>query len=352
MSHILSAMDECGSRRTIAARRACLVASRNLSIARQVARPGKIGMQQAVDTLSSARHMTWPGDMGSERAIDTHRACAFHTNASRYVCEASSQASSVLMNATAASEALGGRSVYFIGDSLSSQHFHAFACELHMDREVRAHSTRDISAAGLKVKCAMRHTNQPGRLCHISAGEGLQEASSAAVCRILSSSGTLRKGDVVVANEGVWRRAYGDDSVVQELQRVGEFAEPGSCVGILRSLGVRLLWRETAAQHFDRTPTGQYKAGCKLSRCGHCGRITNTTSLLALNAAVTSRMQSLGVPVLPFFAPTLPLWDAHVARLSQFVRREHILDCTHWCEPNALFSALTPVLLQRISKPH
>ena len=345
------AMDECSSRRSIAARRACLTASRNLSIARHMARSGNISLERAVDTLSSgqtgsAQHMTWPGDIGSQRANDTHRACNFHTSASRYLCESSLQAPIVLMNATAASEMLGSRSVYFVGDSLSSQHFHAFACELHMDREVQAHSTQDLSTVGLQATCAMRRSNQPGRLCHISAGNGLQEASSAAVCRILSTSGTLRKGDVVVANEGVWRRAFDGDGAVHELQRVGEFADPGSCVGILRSLGVRLLWRETAAQHFDRTLTGQYKPGCKIARCGRCGRIMNTTSLLVLNAAVTSRMQSLGVPVLPFFAPTLPLWDAHVARLSLSVRQAQILDCTHWCEPNAIFTAMSPVLLQ------
>lgn len=58
-------------------------------------------------------------------------------------------------------------------------------------------------------------------------------------------------------------------------------------------------------------------------------------------------MRTLGVPVLPFFEHTLPLWEAHVARLSAWARDQHILDCTHWCEPNAIFAQLTPALLQR-----
>eukprot|EP00966_Prymnesium_polylepis_P264695 6114579-Prymnesium_polylepis.1 len=80
-------------------------------------------------------------------------------------------------------------------------------------------------------------------------------------------------------------------------------------------------------------------------RCGDCGPVMNATPLKVLNAAVSKRMHALGVPVLPFFERTLPLWTAHVARLSEYVRREHMLDCTHWCEPNAIFAALTPSLL-------
>jgi hypothetical protein len=34
------------------------------------------------------------------------------------------------------SAALGSQSIYFVGDSLSTQHFHAVACELEMDQEV------------------------------------------------------------------------------------------------------------------------------------------------------------------------------------------------------------------------
>ena len=103
------------------------------------------------------------------------------------------------------------------------------------------------------------------------------------------------------------------------------------------------------AQHFSRTPTGQYKAGCKdkLTRgCCGCGPIVNATPMSALNAAVSARMRALGVPVLPLFDATLPLWKEHVARRSDFVQREHILDCTHWCEPNSLFAAMTPALLK------
>ena len=219
---------------------------------------------------------------------------------------------------------------------------------MQIDRVVPA---VDLSAAGLvNTTCAMRRQDaQPGRVCFLQAGERLDEPSAASVCKMLSLSGALHAGDIVVANEGLWHRAFDKDGAAREMERVGEFAHHGSCVPRLRSLGVRLLWRETSAQHFSRSPTGQYKAGCKVAGCGSCGPIADTVPLEALNAAVTTRMQSVGVPVLPLFAATLPLWDAHVIRRSAYVQQWHILDCTHFCEPNTIFTALTPLLLQRMA---
>ena len=353
----------CASRRTIDAKRKCLASQRNGSTAQswqgsslrvhssrmaatRATLPRAVGTRAgALPALATAAQAPSEGAVSSPPSTAQ---CSFHTSASRYVCNASAVRPSTLPRA---SVALGSRSVYFVGDSLSTQHFHAFACELEMDLNVPVDALHDLTAAGLDATCATSRAldvpPSPSRLCSIRAGENLHKISTATACRTLAGvGGTLRAGDVVVANEGLWRRAYDENSTDRELERVDEFSQRGSCVNLLRNLGVRLLWRETSAQHFDRTPTGQYKAGCKVTRCGGCGPVDDANALRTLNDAVSMRMRTMGVGVLPFFEPTLPLWTEHVARLSGFVRHEHILDCTHWCEPNTVYAALTPALLQ------
>lgn len=361
---------DCTSRRTIQARRACLTWRQNGSIVQTVplnSTPTSVPQSESLEhrgSMPAARSILRSSSRPPRPAHDSSElnqsssqsstaACSFHHRASRYVCNASAvHHGPTFYNVASSTAVLGNRSVFFVGDSLSTQHFHAFACEMEMDQEVPVGGMHGLLAAGLDASCATRRNEvTSGRICAVKAGGLLHEPSTAAVCRTLALSGSVRAGDIVVANEGLWRRAYDENGAARELERVSEFAQDGSCVATLRNLGARLLWRETSAQHFTRTLTGQFRPGCKELRCGECGPVANASTLQALNAAVSTRMHGLGVPVLPFFEATLPLWAAHVARLSEFVRRKHILDCTHWCEPNAVFAALTPALLQHTHTP-
>ena len=259
----------------------------------------------------------------------------------------------VELNAAAA-HALGSGTVFFLGDSVSLQHFRALSCELGIDREV------PVTALGpsfrhfrLNATCAIRRdASMPGGTCHITAGMGVSDVPTAEACSTLASSGVLTPADIVVANEGLWHRALSSASAERtELARVSMFASNDSCVHSLRKASVPLLWRETSAQHFARSPTGQYNALCKAAKtrsaCGGCGPIQNSSSLEVLNAAVSARMRELGVAVLPFFAPTVPRWNAHLAhRRSSVSEALQPLDCTHWCEPSTVFAPLTPLMLR------
>ena len=129
-----------------------------------------------------------------------------------------------------------------------------------------------------------------------------------------------------------------------ELSRVGEFDT--ATVRALRRRGAAVLWRETAAQHFERTPTGQYKPGCKIDCGGGCSKVSNPEPLGALNAEVNRRIGALGVPILPVWARSLELWREHVGRRSAYVQQKKILDCTHFCAPSRLFGELQTLLLQ------
>ena len=302
-----------------------------------------------------------------------HSQCRIYDPSSRYVCNGHAHQLSNLLD-DGASAAQFHASAYFVGDSLSLQHMHAFACSLLADvptrnltEELARHSTH-----GIETQCFRRRDGRPGRVCHFKAGELVTEPSAAEACKgLANASGLLGPGDLVVANEGVWRRAFGyssNQSLVWgkefELSRVREFS--ARVARSVEAAGATLLWRETAAQHFGRTPTGQYKPGCKdgckpgcprdgsykagcnphCKSCGECGAIRNAQPLRSLNAEISQMMAALHVRVLPVFERSVGMWDEHVARRSAEMVERNILDCTHFCEPVRLFGELQPLLLE------
>ena len=124
----------------------------------------------------------------------------------------------------------------------------------------------------MNSSCVKRRDGEPGRICHLDAGAALSIPSTSAALRTLARSRLLRKGDIVVANEGVWRRAFNSNAtegIRQELSRVRQL-DAATVREIREEAGAVLLWRETAAQHFDRSATGKYKTGCRSYSCGSC----------------------------------------------------------------------------------
>jgi len=277
---------------------------------------------------------------------DAFAGCRLYNPSSRYVCDGGEAALLESRAQQAWRNPWPNGSAYFVGDSLSLQHLHAFACALRADLPAPP-----LEAAISPVSsCVMRRDGGHGRICHVEAGSGSSRPSTGATLRTLAQSRLLRRGDVVVANEGVWRRAFsprGDpnEGKRQELSRVREL-KAATVREIRDKAGAMLLWRETAAQHFDRTSSGKFKTGCATRACGACVPVRNASGLWALNDLVNREIEGLGVRVLPFLNASLGLFQQHVARRSQFVIQNRILDCTHFCEPSALFSRLTPLILE------
>lgn len=107
---------------------------------------------------------------------------------------------------------------------------------------------------------------------------------------------------------------------------------------------IRVLWRETSAQHFP-TPNGywpgvRYAASMKL----RCSAIAdNSTAADWRNSDVRDiiRNKKLSqVEIIPFYNVTLPLWTSHV--------NGHLRDCTHFCWSPMLYQSLFHSLAQQV----
>ena len=269
-------------------------------------------------------------------AAPTNWSCHLLEPSSRYVCDDGQ----VALEHGAWHRAWPRGSAYFVGDSLTLQHFHAFACGLLADVPAPP-LPRDVA---LESQCVTRRDGaDAGRVCQLFAGTALSGVSTGAALRNLSRANLLQPGDVVVANEGLWRRAYSADPF-EELSRVREL--DGPTVHAIHAAGASLFWRETTAQHFDISPNGLFKPACKIEDCGECGPVRNVTALVSLNALISAEIEARGVRVLPVFNRSLFMSDQHVARRSHYVRQKRILDCTHFCAPSPLFSSLTPMILE------
>ena len=278
--------------------------------------------------------------------------CAHYNPDSRYICDGGADfASRAEFDATQPAEVFAGRSAYFVGDSMSLQHMHAFACALRADLpsgDLTAQLKRfasNASRVGDSV-CFTRRDGRRGRVCHITAGTEYTGWSVGEACRALP--GFLAAQDMVIANEGLWWRAFsrpGEDRD-HEIRRVHELN--AETVRGIRAAGASLLWRETTAQHFDKTPTGQYKSGCKV-RCGECRPVQNPQPLLERNREINHYVRGLDVSVLETFNASLAMWYEHVGRRSQVLPKD-LLDCTHFCAPARIFADLTLRILALVGR--
>ena len=106
---------------------------------------------------------------------------------------------------------------------------------------------------------------------------------------------------------------------------------------------VRLVWRETLAQSFD-TPDGRWRAGA-----GGCVAVRSPGNLHRLNQAVSARVASAGVAVLPAFRLSLSYWADHLERHSAYAKGLANPACTHFCEPSALFDRLSASVVAMLS---
>jgi hypothetical protein len=108
---------------------------------------------------------------------------------------------------------------------------------------------------------------------------------------------------------------------------------------------VRVIWRETSAQHFP-TPNGywpgaRYAPGMKLK----CEPIAdNSTEGDWRNADIRDIVHKEAlkhVQIIPFYNVTLPLWSSHV--------NGHLRDCTHFCWSPMLYQSLFHLMADEVS---
>lgn len=225
---------------------------------------------------------------------------------------------------------------YFLGDSMSMQHYHAFACQLLAD--VPAPPIPAVARLEGST-CSVRRDGRAGRVCHVRGG-GINVSTAAVAAALLPE---LLTRDVVVANEGLWHRALHSEDVQ------GERAQVQALIPLMHAMqrrGAVPLWRETTAQHFA-TPSGQYTpTGCKgaAEECGSsCRPIRKPSVHGAQTAATTAAMHAAGIGVLSVWNRSVALWMQHVEHRGTSIHRPNklALDCTHFCEPARLFTEMT-----------
>ena len=215
-------------------------------------------------------------------------------------------------------EPLAGRNrtVVFMGDSLTRQHFIATACRLRLDHALlrfAADFKDHDSSKGAYLRSAsatFRASNATFtlRLDKDEHDAGL-EAYVAARCA------DLRRGDVVVINEGAHYSAtpgaYGE-----RVRSALRFA--ANCTPLV-------LWRETAATHFrDGVWHGQGKCYDRTARQDR--RVSGPGTYPALNALANAAAEEHDIPILRVYK------DSLAAGAAAHIDGENH-DCLHWCLP-------------------
>ena len=219
-----------------------------------------------------------------------------------------------------AGRTLAGRTVVFMGDSLSRQHFIATACRLRLDHallhfaaDFKDHNHQGSKDALRRLRSAsatFRASNATFtlRLDKDEHDAGL-EAYVAARCA------DLRRGDVVVINEGAHYSAtpgaYGER--VRSALRAAANCTP------------LVLWRETAATHFrDGVWHGQGKCYDRTARQDR--RVSGPGTYPALNALANAAAEERDIPILRVYK------DSLAAGAAAHIDGENH-DCLHWCLP-------------------
>ena len=278
---------------------------------------------------------------------------------------------------------LRNRTLYFVGDSLTAQHFIATVCFLVAPLLRKSTAPRAGAAPVLRLPSyrldfwplSREHTHQP-RLCidfpvppprteEAGAARGQLElpTANASICLVLAATSMWgaedrrqgRKGHVVQAEGAVrglaerrWLRSR--DVVVANVGlHVNNATLVAAAVGaLLASFAAlpnagrpRLLWRETAPQHFGGRVGGRYgaamrtgerKGGCRPHNASDRGEDGEGNML---NRAVAPLLARAGVPILRIWRPSAARWMEHLGNN----------DCSHYCHPSGVLDLWVRLLL-------
>lgn len=97
---------------------------------------------------------------------------------------------------------------------------------------------------------------------------------------------------------------------------------------------LRLLWRETPAQHFS-TPSGVYVHGSGGNH-GPCSAVREVRD--EFNAVTNPLVESAGHDVLRLYNASLPRWDSHFGNG----------DCTHYCLDNGVVDQWVSEVMRKL----
>ena len=221
-------------------------------------------------------------------------------------------------------EPLAGRNrtVVFMGDSLTRQHFIATACRLRLDHALlrfAADFKDHESSKGAYLRSASATFGASNatftlRLDKDEHDVGL-EAYVAARCA------DLRRGDVVVINEGA--HYSGGAHYRHTPDTYGERVR--SALRVAANCTPLVIWRETAASHFrDGKWHGQHHCHDRTAQQDRRVSGPDSETYPVLNALANAAAEEHDIPILRVYKDSLAAGAlAHIGGG----------DCLHWCLP-------------------
>jgi hypothetical protein len=240
---------------------------------------------------------------------------------------------------------LGNRTMLIAGDSMSGLDFRGLACSIQReDLEDERLSAQLVpkwrawgKTHGLSCCGQMVGTARQGSIVFV----GVYKYEPAVLAFL------LRDADVLLLNYGLHYRQLSAAAEGYAAQIAEAFAQvmahtlaaPAS--GPSRR-GVRVLFRETSAQHFKGT--GSYTAGAERVVHGRCSCSKHApdaqqNNLVARENSIVHelarRITGGAIPVVPFYNLTEPRYDMH----NMADVRPSVCDCTHMCYTPQLYDA-------------
>jgi hypothetical protein len=246
------------------------------------------------------------------------------------------------------------RDMYFVGDSLSCEHFSEFACYFNTYYNMSFGPTFQVSRVlptnlSSNTKCreasdsttnSMIHTinttrDRPIRLCFIEAGTLHGNVHSAS--QTAQKLNSYVSDSIIILNEGVWWRNTKFSPDV-ELSRLKELKGVKANMNTHNNL---FIWRETLAQHF---PTVDGRYGSWYSQAGLGAKHGDK------KCSPTGKLWKSKYPLLKTIegakVPIITIWEESARAATQHIElrtpntQTRGMDCTHFCAGSPLMQTL------------
>ena len=261
--------------------------------------------------------------------------------------------------------------LFFVGDSFTEQHMRATACALRAWNATETFIPAAKCFLNMNFHDIAQVEEDEGRgvarVCYVQAGKGWQDRTTVEAFHAIERSGELSKGSVLIVNEGLWYRVErGNSSAAANLSasmRHGELERARAWgrvdLAALDRRAVRVVWRETSAQHF-RTPraTGMWPGRPGLINlhlpkepCRPLAPTELRGGEQRRRADDVNRALPSAVRVLPLFNASAAGWRSHIERHTPHGRSIRGRDCSHFCEPSPLFEEANAALLELLHEP-
>lgn len=269
-----------------------------------------------------------------------------------------------------------GVSFYFVGDSITGQHFRSLACTVGINNAA--------SHAALSKWTCFGRDSLPSRMCYTPGGYwGDPTVTHAPGLIELAASGFLQTGNVLLLNEGAHFRWHDHKSHTNEnhrynppeLERLQESHLASPHITVAVQAGVRVVWRETLAQHWNTTD-GLYEHFEQTKEMLACVPFSRAAfrHLEKHNAQINDLVRA-SIPEVRFLeafaltATSASMASAHFmdcsaqakgkpANSSAWTEEERAricnpvasMDCTHYCEQSEAFQMINVALAKMLNQ--